>query len=123
MKFAHVVFQIAGAWGVLLLTTMYFLFDTIGRMYPPALTHPDVYYGFLGVTMAWQMAFFVISADPLRFRPVMIPAIFEKFVFVATLLVLFAQGRIVAAQMVGGAADLILGILFVMAFAKTGQRA
>ena len=123
MKFAHTVFQIAGAWGVLLLTAMYFLFDTIGRMYPPALTHPDVYYGFLAVTMAWQMGFFVISADPLRFRPMMVPAIFEKFIFVATLLVLFSQGRIVAAQMAGGAADLVLGILFVMAFVKTGQPA
>ena len=123
MKFAHVVFQIAGAWGVLLLATMYFLFDTIGRMYPPALTHPDVYYGFLGVTIAWQMAFFVISADPLRFRPIMIPAIFEKFIFVVTLLVLFSQGRIAAAQVAGGSADLVLGILFVMAFVKTGQRA
>jgi hypothetical protein len=31
MKFAKVVFWIAGVWGVLVLTPLYFMFDVIGR--------------------------------------------------------------------------------------------
>ena len=40
MKFAKIVFWIAGIWGVLILTPLYFMFDTIGRQDPPAITHP-----------------------------------------------------------------------------------
>ncbi len=41
MKFAKIVFWIADVWGVLILTPVYFMFDTIGRQYPPALTFPS----------------------------------------------------------------------------------
>jgi hypothetical protein len=43
MKFAKVVFWIAGIWGVLILTTLYFMFDAISRNDPPAITHPGFY--------------------------------------------------------------------------------
>ena len=46
MKFAKIVFWIAGAWGVLALTPLYFMFDTIGRQATPALTHTQFYFGF-----------------------------------------------------------------------------
>ena len=57
MKLAKIVFWIAGAWGVLALTPLYFMFDTIGRQAPPALTHPQFYCGFLGVTLAGRLYF------------------------------------------------------------------
>ena len=34
----------------------------VGRDYPPAITHPEYFYGFLGVAAAWQVAFLVIAA-------------------------------------------------------------
>ena len=34
-RFARVVFTIAGIWGVLIMTPLYFTFDAIGRAYPP----------------------------------------------------------------------------------------
>jgi len=43
MKFAKVVFWIAGMWGVLVLTPLYFIFDMIGRNDPPPITHPAFY--------------------------------------------------------------------------------
>ena len=49
MKFAKIVFWIAGIWGVLVLTPLYFIFDLIGRKDPPPITHPAFYYGFVGV--------------------------------------------------------------------------
>jgi hypothetical protein len=36
-----IVFWIAGIWGVLVLTPLYFMFDMIGRQDPPAITHPS----------------------------------------------------------------------------------
>jgi hypothetical protein len=47
MSFARITFRIAGIWGLLILTPLYFFFDRIGRDYPPPITHPDFYYGFL----------------------------------------------------------------------------
>jgi hypothetical protein len=119
MKFARVVFRVAGIWGLAVLLPLYFMFDFVGRQYPPPITHPDFYYGFVGVALVWQVAFLIIATDPIRFRLMMIPAILEKFVYVASLLVLFAQGRLEAGQVVPGAPDFLLGLLFVASFLKT----
>jgi hypothetical protein len=95
------------------------LFDTIGRQSPPPITHPDFYYGFVGVTLAWQFAFAVMASDPVRFRPLMLPAVLEKFTFVGALAVLFLQNRVAANQLIFGGIDMVLGILFLVSFAKT----
>jgi hypothetical protein len=118
MKFARIVFWCAGIWGFLVLTPLYFLYDMIGRQTPPPLTHPGYYYGFVGLALVWQLAFFVIGSDPARYRPLMIPAVFEKFVYGFTLIVLYLQGRIVPKEMFG-LTDLVLGLLFVIAYWKT----
>jgi hypothetical protein len=118
MKFARAVFWFAGVLGFLEITPLYFLYDTVGRRTPPPLTHPDFYYGFVGVALAWQLAFLIIGSDPVRYRPMMIPAIAEKFLYGATLIVLYLQERIGPKQMFG-LSDLILGVLFIVAFWKT----
>ena len=64
MKFARVVFWIAGVWGVLVIAPLFFLKEIIGRAAPPPVTHPEFYYGFAIVTLMWQISFFVIAADP-----------------------------------------------------------
>jgi len=122
LKFAKVVFRIAGVWGLAVLTPFYFLFDLVGHQYPPAITHPDLYYGFLGLGMAWQAAFLVIAGNPVRFRPLMFPAMLEKFIYVITLTALYAQGRLPAGQLAVAGPDFTLGILFVAAFLKTPDR-
>jgi hypothetical protein len=119
MKFAKIVFRIAAVWGVLVLTPLYFIFDVIGRNDPPPITHPGFYYGFVGAALAWQLAFFVIAGNPVRYRPLMIPAMFEKFSYGLAALLLFAQKRISSGDLIFSSADLILGVLFVIAFLKT----
>src|SRR5581483_2072394 len=79
MRFARIVFRVAGIWGFVILTPIYFMYDRIGQQYPPPLTHPDFFYGFIGVALVWQVAFLIISTDPVRFRPMMIAAMLEKF--------------------------------------------
>ena len=78
MKFAKIIFLVAGIYGVVLLAPLYFIFDMIGAQDPPPITHPAFFYGFAGLGLAWQLAFFIISHEPLRFRPMMIPSILEK---------------------------------------------
>jgi len=122
MKFAKTVFLIAGIWGVLVMTSMYFLFDVVGRQYPPPITHPDFYFGFVSITFAWQVVFLIIATDPLRYRPIMAAALLEKFGYIATLGVLYAQGRLQFGQFAVTGPDFVLGFLFLAAFLKTKGR-
>jgi drug/metabolite transporter (DMT)-like permease len=119
MKFAKIVFLIAGIWGVLLLAPLYFIFDLIGRQDPPPITHPAFYYGFVGAGLAWQIAFFVISRDPIRLRAMMIPSMLEKFSYGIALIVLYLQHRLHPQDMAFGCIDLFFGVLFIAAFFKT----
>jgi hypothetical protein len=120
MKFAKVVFWVAGIWGVLVLTPLFFIFDSIGRNDPPPVTHPGFYYGFATVALAFQFVFAVIARDPVRFRPMMIPSIFEKMSYATTVVVLYLQRRMHAADLVLAGADFLLGLLFIVAFFRTG---
>jgi hypothetical protein len=119
MNFSKIVFWVAGIWGFLVLTPLYFLFDVIGRNDPPPITHPGFFYGFVGVALAWQVAFIVIATDPLRFRPLMIPSILEKASWGATVIVLVLQDRMHKTDLVLAGADLLLGALFVISYFKT----
>ena len=118
MKFAKIVFWIAGIWGFLILTPLYFLFDVIGRNDPPPITHPGFFYGFVGAALSWQVAFIFIATDPARFRPLMIPGILEKVSWAATVMVLVSQGRMHKSDLVFAGADILLGLLFVISYFK-----
>ena len=118
MRFAKSVFTGAGIWGLVVLTPLYFTFDLVGREYPPPITHPDLYYGFIGLGIAWQIGFLVIGRDPARFRPMMIPAVLEKVIFVLSQAALYMQGRVRMGQLAVAGPDLILGILFIVSFFK-----
>src|SRR4051812_13556656 len=95
-RFARILFYIAGSWGVLVLLPLYFLHDVTGRPYPPPVTYPHFFYGFISVAMAWQGAFFVIGSNPARYRLMMIPAVIEKLSYVVGALILYRAGRITA---------------------------
>lgn len=119
MKFAKVVYWVAGIWGVLVITPLYFMFDAIGRQDPPAITHPGFYYGFVGLGLAWQIAFLVIARDPVRLRPMMVPSMVEKFSFGIAIVMLVIQGRTSARDLMFAGTDTLLGVLFVVAWWKT----
>jgi len=119
MKFAKLVYWVAGIWGVLVITPLYLLFDVIGQKDPPAITHPGFYYGFVGCALAWQIAFIAIARDPVRLRPMMIPSMAEKFLYGPMIAILVMQGRTNPRDLVFAATDTILGILFVAAWVAT----
>jgi hypothetical protein len=119
MRFAKIVFWIAGIWGVLTLTPLYFMFDVISRNDPPPITHPGFFYGFAGAGLAWQIAFVFIARDPERHRPLMIPSVVEKFSYGLAVVALVLQGRMHPADIVFAGTDLLLGLLFVVAYYRT----
>ena len=121
MKFARRVFFIAGVYGLIVLAPQYFLEAKTGRDFPPEITHPEYYYGFVGVGLAFQVLFLIISRDPVRYRAVMIPAILEKATFGVAAIVLFFLGRIPTVILGFALVDLLLGLLFVVAYAKTSK--
>lgn len=119
MRFAKAVYWVAGIWGVLVITPLYFMFELIGRRDPPAITHPGFYYGFAGCALAWQIAFLFIAREPVRLRPMMIPSMVEKFSYGIAVVMLVMQGRMHEPDLVFAGTDLLLGALFVAAWVKT----
>lgn len=119
MRMARNVFRVAGIYGLLVVFPLYFLEQRIGIDYPPAVTHAEYFYGFIGVTLAWQIMFLFISTDPLRYRKLMIPCMIEKLSFVPAFFVLFPQGRFPLMLIPAGSIDLLLGLLFLLSFLKT----
>ena len=118
MTFAKWAFRLAAIFGLLVLLPMYFRAESYGSEYPPPITHPEFYYGFVGVAVAWQVAFFIISRDPVRFRPLMLAAIVEKASWGFTTIALYATGRLNAEMVGAGILDLMLGVAFVVAYLK-----
>lgn len=111
MKFAKILFNVAGVYGVLALAPQYF-------MEPPGLTRPEFFYGFIGVALAWQIFFLIIARDPVRYRLAIIPAILEKIAFGAAAVALYLQGRLTVPVLGAGLVDLLFALLFFVAFRK-----
>src|SRR5438270_3798536 len=115
-RFSSIVFLAAGIYGLIVLVPGFFGEKIVAEKMPPAITHPEFYYGFFGVAVAWQVAFLIISRDPQRFRPIIPAAILEKLVFCVASAVLLALGRIPLIVAMGGAGDFILGTLFTISY-------
>jgi hypothetical protein len=119
MRLARWIFLLAGVYGLLVMAPQFFLEEQIGRDQPPAITHPEYFYGFVGVVLAWQLLFLVIASDPVRFRPAMLPAVLEKLSFAVAVPVLYLQHRVAPVVVVFAAVDAILAALFIVAFLRT----
>jgi len=118
-RFAKRVFQVAGIYGMLVVLPQYSLEARIARDFPPPITHPEYFYGFIGVALAWQVAFLLIARDVQRYRLVMLPAILEKVTFGLAAILLYVNGRVAGLTVVGGTLDLIFAMLFSLAFRAT----
>jgi len=119
MVFAKRVFLVAAVYGFLALLPQYFMEDKVGRDFPPPITHAENFYGFLGVALAWQVMFILISKDPVRYRPAMLVGMLEKVAFGLATVVLFVQGRLSPVVLGAGCVDLLFAGLFAVAFLRT----
>src|SRR5690348_13095683 len=122
VRFSRFVFRLAAFVGLVEIVPLYFSEGVISRTLPPAITHPEFYYGFIGVVVAWQIAYLLISEDPVRYYP-LFPAVFlEKLLYPAALAILSIGGRVQSpAVLLGGAIDLVLLTLFIAAWVKLSK--
>jgi purine-cytosine permease-like protein len=118
-RFARRVFLGAGAYGLAVLLPQYFLEEQIGRNYPPPITHPEHFYGFIGLALVWQLAFLLIASDVHRYRPLMPIAAAEKAAFAVPTFWLYAADRVAAATAAVAGIDALLGLLFLAAWQRT----
>ena len=116
MKFTRIVFSVAAIYGFLLLIPMYFLMNTISQQAPPAISHPEFYYGFLGVTLLWQCIFVLIARDPSRYKAIIPIAILEKVAYTIPVLILYSIGKVQANILRTALADPIFAILFITSY-------
>ncbi|MEK6372389.1 MAG: hypothetical protein AABO58_06805 [Acidobacteriota bacterium] len=123
MKFAARVFSLAGVYG-LGLALLYFLESKLGVWLPPAINHPEFYYGFTGTVVALHLLFFVVAKDPARYRPLMPLFVLEKAIFGGTMICLYLAGRVGLLPWVyGGLGDLGWGVLFLLSYLKLKEGA
>ena len=79
----------------MVLVPHYFLENQIATDDPPAITHPEFFYGFVGRRHCVANCVFD-HCTPIRcdFGPMMLPSVFEKFSFGIAAIVLFVQKRL-----------------------------
>lgn len=90
MKFARWTFIIAGVYGLIVIVPMLFAEYKMGIDYPPVINHPEYYYGFVFVTLAWQVLFFFIAINPVKYRLIILAAVLEKIPAGISFVVLFS---------------------------------
>ena len=119
MKFARYTFLIAAIYGLIVLLPQYFLENRIGIEQPPAITHPEFFYGFISVAVAFQLVFLVIASDPVKYRVLMLVALVEKFPFTIATAILYSQSRIGWQMLAAGSLDGFWGLMFIVSYLKT----
>jgi hypothetical protein len=109
------LFRGAAIYGLILLLPMYFLEATAASP-DPAFAHPEYYYGFVGAAAAWQLVYWVIGGDPVRYRAFMPLGVVAKFGFWIPTALLWLNGRTPTSTFILTNGDLILGIAFFLAW-------
>ena len=117
-RFAQRVFTAAGVYGLLVLTPQYFIGPKLARESPTGMTRPELFYGFIGVALAWQFVFLRIGRQPQALRFLMPIAILEKLAFGLPVVVLYAQQRVDGSVLGFGLIDLVLALLFAASWWK-----
>ena len=121
MKLARWTFRTAGFFGLIAMVPLLFMEKLIVQIMPPAVNHPEFFYGFVILNLCWQILYLFLSKDPIRFRPMMIPSFFAKASGPIALIWLYVQGRISQQWITTTILDGVFAVLFLVSFWVTGQ--
>jgi hypothetical protein len=116
MNLAKWVFRIAGVYGIVVMVPAYFLETTFSDS-----LHPEFYYGFLGVGLAFQVLFLMLASDPGRYRPLMLPSMLEKVSYGGATFWLYFVHRADSSVLLGGCVDWLFVGLFTWAYLATAH--
>jgi hypothetical protein len=121
MRALKTLLAVCGIYGIVVLFPLYFLEARIGHDNPPPITHPEYFYGFVGIGVVWQLAILLVARDPLRYRPLLGLCVFEKLSFGIAGPLLAMQGRSPRSLFAFGAVDLLMALAFAYAYARLGK--
>lgn len=93
----------------------------MNRSFLLLLTTPEFYYGFVLLNIGWQILYLFLASDPVRFRPIMLPAFFAKASAPVALWRLFLTGRISADWVNTTYLDGVFAVLFLVSYWLTGS--
>lgn len=110
--FPRIVYTAAGVYGLFVMLPQYWMEIRIGRDTPPAITHAEYFYGFIGVAVAWQVAFLLIARAPELMRGLIPVTVVEKVAFGVPAIILYAQHRLDTTVLGFGIVDLVWAMLF-----------
>ena len=111
MTFARRVFLTTGIYGILILAPQFFV--------PTTNPQPELYYGFLGAVLAWNLTYLLIARDPARYRPLMLLGSLGKANFAIAAAVLWALGRSPAFLLAFAAIDAVFVALYMESWRRT----
>ena len=121
MKLAKWTFRTAGIFGLIVMVPMLFIEKLIDQIMPPAVNHPEFFYGFVLLNICWQILYLTVSKDPVRLRPMMIPAFLAKASGPIALLWLHLGGRISSQWVTTIYMDAVFAVLFLVSYFVTGN--
>ena len=110
-KWVSIWFRAAAIYGLAVLLPQYLLPQPAGA--------EAIAYGFIGTAGVFQLAFWIIGGDPVRYRALMPVCVLEKLAFGVPVAILCAQGRAPAVLLPFGLIDLALGLGFLLAWRAT----
>lgn len=114
---ARWLFRGAAIYGLIVLLPLYLLEHQVAAP-AAALAHPEYYYGFIGAAAAWQLVYWTIGGDPVRYRAFMPLGVIAKFGFWISTFLLWLNGRTPTSTFVMTNVDLLLGIGFFVAWRR-----
>jgi len=121
-RLARWLFAASGIYGIVVLLPLYFVEADIAKA-SGAFTHPEYFYGFVGTALSAQAVFFIISYDPLRFRPAMLFAVLEKLAFAIPVFMLLASNRVSGPVVAFAGIDFTWAVVFALLWGLTRRAA
>jgi hypothetical protein len=113
MRLAKWIFLLAGVLGLLFTVPLLFAENSMGAR------QAEFYYGFVCLDICWQIMYLFLSSNPIRYRPMMIPAFLAKSSGTIALTWLYLLARVSTQWIVIGALDGIFAVSFAIAYWST----
>lgn len=118
IRTARRIFSIAAIYGVIILLPMYFAAPVMAKAGNPV-THLELLYGFVGAALCFQLIYWTIGRDPVRYRPLMPITWLAKASFGIPCAILYATGRLDGFAFALSMVDLLIALAFVHAWRIT----
>jgi hypothetical protein len=109
------IFRASGIYGILILAPQ--LFREKAFVLPGLpMNHPEFFYGFFIVSLAFQFVFLMISSDPVRYRPMIFAGLAEKGGYAVACILLFVHHRMAPDFFILYSVDILFLCLFAYSY-------